>query len=102
MPLVVQIIYDDGQIDPVSSLADVLGDALRERKVGLFKSEAHVLNSLKEVVHDLLRHHDVIVAHPPSIFAECKQCGATVTIWHSYLDGNILCTACRFPDKLYV
>lgn len=93
MPLILKIVDDLGNPDPVSSLADVVAEKVREKGVGLFRGENHVIEDVKTAINELIRAGEVSV-HNPAVMS-CHNCKTLVHIWHTYTDGTILCTDCK-------
>lgn len=94
MPLHIKIVDDAGNPDPVSSLADVIIDRVREKGVGIFRGENHVAEDIRTAIHELIRSAEVVV-QPPTLLMVCPQCQDSVGIWHTYPDGTVLCTNCK-------
>lgn len=94
MPTFIQIIDDNGNPDPIKSLADTLVEAILTKGVGFFRTESHVEKDIRTAVEDLLTRQ-VVVVNPPVILKECPLCGKRVSIWHTHSDGSVACTECK-------
>lgn len=93
MALFVQIVDDFGNPDAVSSLADALIEKLLSKGVGFLRTEAHVAKDLRAAVNELIRDGRVAVQNP--VLKVCPVCEKSVSIWHTYPDGSVFCTACK-------
>ena len=100
-PFYLQIVDDNGEPIRVANMGNrhalivqTITDSIVSRGVGVFRTEAHVAQDVKDALTELIASQQMTVGPAMPQSRVCPVCNKTVWAWRTYGDGSMTCVEC--------